>query len=547
VARSTISEAALRDLRTIFEAGAGGGRPDGELLERFVERSGPDAEAAFAVLVARHGPMVQRVARSVLRDRHEADDAFQAAFLVLSRRAGSLCGREEIGPWLYGVTVRVASKMRVGRARRLRRDAEAAKHAPVAYEPEPPDDLGAALHEEIARLPDRHRLPVVLCLVEGLSHDAAAVRLGWPVGTVRSRLARARERLRERLARRGLSPSVTSIGTLLVRSGDATVARRLAAEAARAAVSCKSGSIAAGTVPATVAATAQDILRSFLMVRIQNGLIGLAALSLFATGATLTAPRQAEESPTSGSATSARVEPRQEPNETIVRAYNVADLVRREFTSTEVDLGDGKKRRFNVQRRIHWEPLIALLTDSVAPGTWSVHSDGLTIETDEAIGSIRTFDKNVSLIIRHTPEVHDEVVERLRQLRRIVEVISKPVEEQEERRLDSPAAQKTGSSDTSNSNEVKNDSSNGDGRDMKPVEETGITSPSTTIRRPVVVRNNRSYTVVRPVKPPERKAKGSEASDGERPNADDRLDNLERKLDAIIDELRALRRDESPR
>src|SRR5262249_35898215 len=147
-------------------------------------------------------------------------------FLVLARRGDSLRIEDSLGPWLYGVARRVASAARSAALRRRRHEARAAERTPQQSWGEAIDpDLERSLHEEIGRLPERCRIPVVLCLLEGLTHEQAARQLGWPVGTVKSRLADGRERLRRRLIRRGLAPSAVLSGTTL------------AAKSARAAIS----------------------------------------------------------------------------------------------------------------------------------------------------------------------------------------------------------------------------------------------------------------------------------------------------------------------
>ena len=198
-----------RHLGRLFDAGSAVGLTDGELLERVAQRRDEWAEAAFEVLLARHGAMVLTVCRQVLGDAHAAEDTFQATFLVLVRRAGSLRVREPgtVGPWLYGVAYRIALKARREDARRRARERRAAvpavgnTSAAIAQ-----GEVHALLHEEVNRLPAKYRAPVVLCYLEGRTHDEAAAALQWPVGTVRGRLARARDLLRARLTRRGLAP-----------------------------------------------------------------------------------------------------------------------------------------------------------------------------------------------------------------------------------------------------------------------------------------------------------------------------------------------------
>ena len=195
-----------RQVRTLLDDGAAGGLTDAELLERFATRGGDAAQAAFAALVERHGPMVLRACRSILRDPHRAQDAFQATFLLLARRAGSLWVRDSLAPWLHSVACRVSSGARAAEGRRRALERRAAGRASRSAAEPPRDDLAPALHEEVERLPDRLKAPVVLCYLEGLTHDQAAEHLHCPVGTVRSRLARGRERLRRALVRRGFAP-----------------------------------------------------------------------------------------------------------------------------------------------------------------------------------------------------------------------------------------------------------------------------------------------------------------------------------------------------
>ena len=193
-----------RQLRTVFNLGTIGELTDGQLLERFATGGGEAAELAFAALVERHGPMVLRVCRHVLADPNDAEDAFQATFLILVKKARSLWVQDSLGPWLHRVAHRVATRARFSAARLREHEKRAAATRPtLVRERGDWDELLSYLHEEIDRLPERSRMPVVLCDLQGLTHEKAARHLGWPVGTVKSRLARGRELLRGRLSRRG--------------------------------------------------------------------------------------------------------------------------------------------------------------------------------------------------------------------------------------------------------------------------------------------------------------------------------------------------------
>ena len=176
---------ALGLIRHLFESGTCTGLSDARLLERFVTHRD---EAAFAALVARHGPLVLNTCRAVLKDPNAADDAFQATFVLLFRKSGSIRGRDALGAWLHRVAYRTALEVQSAAARR--RNVEQAAGTLRAARTSPPDDRGAVLHEEIERLPDRFRLPVVLCDLDGMTRDQAADYLGCTEGTVRGRLAK---------------------------------------------------------------------------------------------------------------------------------------------------------------------------------------------------------------------------------------------------------------------------------------------------------------------------------------------------------------------
>jgi RNA polymerase sigma factor (sigma-70 family) len=184
---------------------------DRQLLERFA--SGRD-ETAFTALVGRHGPMVLGVCRRVLLSIHDAEDAFQATFFILARKAGSVRQPDALGNWLYGVAYRTALEARTRAAKRLARERELADEPSV--EPGSPidwKDLREVLDGEVNRLPARYRSPFVLCYLEGRTNEEAARLLRCPKGTILSRLAWARQRLRDRLARRGVSLSAAVAGT----------------------------------------------------------------------------------------------------------------------------------------------------------------------------------------------------------------------------------------------------------------------------------------------------------------------------------------------
>jgi RNA polymerase sigma factor (sigma-70 family) len=207
----------LRDLRLMYSVGTLAGLTDRSLIESFrsANREGDPvrAEAALSAVIDRHAAMVWNVCRSVIRDVHDAEDAFQATFLILVRKADSLRVVETLGPWLHVVAYRTALGVRASTARRRDVERSAAIHreaegvgASVAGT-DSPAEVGAAIHAEIMRLPEPFRVVVILCDLEGLGYQEAAQRLELPLGTVQSRLARARRRLRKSLASRGIHPA----------------------------------------------------------------------------------------------------------------------------------------------------------------------------------------------------------------------------------------------------------------------------------------------------------------------------------------------------
>jgi len=253
-------------IRTLFDVGALGAMPDRGLLDHFA-RGGDASEAAFATLVERHGPMVLRVCRQLLTDSHLAEDAFQVTFLLLARRARSIHDPDALAGWLHRVARRVALRARAGIHRRNDRERpQAGEIAVAADNPVERAELCAIVHEEIDRLGDAQRLPILLCALEGLSHEEAAQRLRWPVGTVKSRLVRGRRRLEGRLARRGLAPAIAvAAGVAETMASAAPVPLALAVATTRAALQSTLGTATtAAPVSASVSASTALLLQNEL-------------------------------------------------------------------------------------------------------------------------------------------------------------------------------------------------------------------------------------------------------------------------------------------
>jgi RNA polymerase sigma factor (sigma-70 family) len=237
---------------------------DSQLLECFLARRD---EAAFAALVRRHGPMVLGVCRRVLRNHHDAEDAFQATFLVLARKAGALRSRELVGNWLHGVAYRTALRARAMTVRRR------AHEQRVRERPRPDDgwqELLPLLDQELDRLPERYRVAVVLCDLEGMTRREVARQLGVPEGTLSGRLTRARRLLARRLARHGLAVSGGALGAALAADrASAGVTATLAAATARAAVPAAGRALTAGMVPARVVALAEGVVKTMFLSKLK--------------------------------------------------------------------------------------------------------------------------------------------------------------------------------------------------------------------------------------------------------------------------------------
>lgn len=259
------------EARRLFRVGSLAAISDGQLLDRFLANHDEEAaEAAFEELVKRHGPMVFRICRGVLRDPHEAEDAFQATFLALASRATTIRRRESASSWLFGVAHRAAQRLRRAAARRSSTIQAAAKRAPETYFPPDGEPDGEILREEIDALPERLRESVILCHLQGLTYDAAAQRLGLTESAVRGRLARARERLRGRLTRRGVSVPVGLLITSLARPAEAVPPALL-----RSTTRISLGLAAAGPV----AALARGVLLSMMIHQLKAVAVATVALS----------------------------------------------------------------------------------------------------------------------------------------------------------------------------------------------------------------------------------------------------------------------------
>jgi RNA polymerase sigma factor (sigma-70 family) len=270
----------------LFNVGAIRELTDGQLLERFSAGPRESAELAFATLVERHGEMVLRVCRAQLDNRHDADDAFQATFLVLVKKARTLWVRDSLGPWLHQVAFRTASCARAAVARRQRHERRFAEMTMTEKRADNHrrSELEQVLHEEITRLPECYRSAIVLCDLQGHTCDEAARRLKRPVGTVKCWRIRARERLRDRLQRLGLVSSAGLGTALTVKTTGAADVKNSAEQTIRAAVQDLSGPATVGEIPLSVRILVKGVLRIMAYSRLRAAAAAVFASVLLTAG-----------------------------------------------------------------------------------------------------------------------------------------------------------------------------------------------------------------------------------------------------------------------
>jgi RNA polymerase sigma factor (sigma-70 family) len=278
----------IRHLRRAVLRQDGAGGTDGQLLTTFIEQKD---EAAFEALVRRHGPMVFGVCRRVVGNHHDAEDAFQATFLVLARKAPSVRPRERVANWLHGVALRTALKAKATTAKRRGREKQVtAMPEPEAATQDRRHDLLPLLDRELKGLPENYRLPILLCDIEGKTIKEATRQLGWPQGTVTGRLARGRKLLAKRLASRGVVLSAGSLVAVLTKNvAAAAVASSLMSSTVKAACMMAAGqATVAGLVPAKVAALMEGVLNTMFMTKLKSMMaVSLAMAVMLGIGAGL--------------------------------------------------------------------------------------------------------------------------------------------------------------------------------------------------------------------------------------------------------------------
>jgi RNA polymerase sigma factor (sigma-70 family) len=276
----------LRHLRQLIRARAAQDLTDGELLGQFIARRD---EAAFALLVQRHGPMVLGACRRILRDEHHAEDAFQATFLVLVRKAASIRRRQSLGSWLYGVVQRVARKAKARASRRAARERQAGAPCQESPDEMARQELRGVLDEELGRLPEKYRAPLVLCYLEGRTQEQAARELNCPRSTLATRLDAGRALLRERLIRRDAAFSAGMRLPLLAgRATPASVPAALVLATVRAAATfVGGGATAAGAAAPSAVTLADAVCKGLSTGSLRAAGLVLLAMSLAVAGTAL--------------------------------------------------------------------------------------------------------------------------------------------------------------------------------------------------------------------------------------------------------------------
>jgi RNA polymerase sigma factor (sigma-70 family) len=252
---------------------------DEQLLESFARRRD---EVAFEVLIRRHGPLVMGVCRRVLRSHHDAEDAFQATFLILARKAASIAPRGSLGNWLYRIAFNAALKAKtvIGK-RRLREKQVADMPESAVAAPSPWQDLQAVLDEELGRLPDKYLTTIILCDLEGKTRTECAAQLGWPEGTVAGRLARARALLAKRLTRRGVALSAGALASATSPTiASANVSASVITSTIEAASLYAAGQTLADVVSSNAAVLAEGVLKAMILNKIKTVTVYAAAVFL---------------------------------------------------------------------------------------------------------------------------------------------------------------------------------------------------------------------------------------------------------------------------
>jgi RNA polymerase sigma factor (sigma-70 family) len=255
---------------------------DGELLERFAESQD---EGAFGVLLERHGDMVPGVCRRCLKNHHDAEDACQTTFLLLARKAKSVHKSSSLGCWLHGVALRVCANFKRARRRQADREKESTLPSTKDVVTEVSGrEIHAIIDEEIQQLPQTMQAPLILCYLEGKTRDEAAQELGWSLGRLRGYLDRGRNRLRERLIKRGLSLSAILLEVLLTEGAQANPGASWATATTSSALAVAQGKTVAGLVSAQVLSLFHGVIKTMFIARITRVMAAIVVAAFLVTG-----------------------------------------------------------------------------------------------------------------------------------------------------------------------------------------------------------------------------------------------------------------------
>jgi RNA polymerase sigma-70 factor (ECF subfamily) len=392
-----LREAALRQ--------DGAAPTDGELLDQFIARR---EEAAFEALVRRHGPMVLGVCRRVLRNEADAEDAFQATFLVLASRAPCVRPRAMVGNWLHGVAHRTALRAKAMRLRRCTKEREAG----ALPRPHPPEggreELLALLDQELSALPEKYRAALILCELEGETIREAARQLRWPQGTVATRLARGRVLLARRLARCALAVS----GTLLAQareSASAAVAARLVASTARAATAVAAGQAAGAVVTSpTVVALTEGMVKAMRLTKLKAVATVLLGLALLGGSGFLLAHHASAAGQDDGPAPATATKDEKAKSDKDEKAKSDKDLLQGTWVEESRGAGDGEK----VAEEDRWK--LVFEDDKV---TWTVkgneHEGTFTVDPEQKPKEIDLTLNSPTLVLNGIYELKDDTLKTL--------------------------------------------------------------------------------------------------------------------------------------
>jgi RNA polymerase sigma factor (sigma-70 family) len=385
---------------------------DEHLLTCFIEQRD---EAAFEVLVRRYGPMILGVCRRILRDQHDADDAFQATFLVLVRKATSIVPRTMLGNWLHGVAQTTALRAKVAGAKRAVRERRLTRMSePAAAEC---DDVGSDLRplidQELRCLPEKYRRPLILCHLESRSIKEAARQLGWPQGTLAGRLARARIMMAKRLARHGLFLAGGALAAVLSEnSAPACVSTMLVSATVRAASMLATGRLAPGAVSSEIAILTEGVVKSMMITRLKIASAMLLSAAILVSGGAIVYHSQTVLAASPPEDPKASIEPVQKSPSNLtdesnkeVRAvvYPVAGLV--------ISPVDGRNTVNALAKAIQAQ---------IAPETW---------DSKGGKGRLDYYPLGQALVVNQTPDNHEKIRQFLSKLENRSEVVRKQTQQ----------------------------------------------------------------------------------------------------------------------